>query len=260
MRAKRPNATVKPSRLTIRAASMWPVFPLLLATALLATGATPRTTPMGVAEDQQPGGIRTIVLVRHGVYDEEDPRDPEVGRALVPKGEEQARLTGARLARPPIHVDALHASTMTRARQTAEIIGQALHGIKPRLSGDLKECTPPTAREDVMARQRAGGPDSCQQGLERAWARYFRPSGRRDSTDVIVCHGNVIRYFVSRALGLDPRLWLNMTIANCSVSVVEVRPDGSTRLVSFDDVGHLPPEMQVYPPSRWDPGPRPKTK
>jgi serine/threonine-protein phosphatase PGAM5 len=212
------------------------------------------------ADDPAPNGVRTLYLIRHGAYDEDDPRDPEVGRALTAEGREQARLAGVRLAALGTRFDALHASTMTRARQSAEIIGAALGGMTPQLSRDLCECTPPTNRADVMARQSAGGPDSCRQTLERVWARYFRPSPARDSTELIVCHGNVTRYLVARALGLDPTLWLNMTIANCSISVIQVRADGRVRLVSFDDVGHLPPTMQIYPPWRTDPGPKPKAK
>ncbi len=215
----------------------------------------PRARPVAAAEETAGTGVRTLYLIRHGVYDEEDRSDPDVGRALTWEGEEQARLTGARLARLGIRFDALHASTMTRARQTAAIIGQALAGMTPRLSRDLRECTPPTVREDVMARQSAGGPDSCRDTLERAWDRYVRPSPQRDSIEVIVCHGNVIRYLVSRTLGLDPALWLNMAIANCSISVVQVRSDGRTRLVSFDDVGHLPPATQRHPAWRGDPRP-----
>ncbi len=223
----------------------------------VAQAAAPADTAAVAAE---PAGVRTIYLVRHGVYDETDPRDPEVGKALVPKGEEQARLVGARLAHLPVTVDALYASPMTRARQTAEIIGQALGGRRPELAADLKECTPPTERQDVMARQRPGEPDSCRDALERVWARFFRPSPTRDSTEVIVCHGNVIRYLVSRAVGLDLGRWLNMTIANCSLSVIEVGSRGRTRLVSYDDVGHLPNELVLYPSARWDPGPTPRAK
>jgi serine/threonine-protein phosphatase PGAM5 len=205
-------------------------------------------------------GTRTLYLIRHGVYDDDDPRDPEVGKALTEQGREQARLTGARLAQLPKPIDVLYASTMTRARQTAEIIGAALGGRQAVPAPEIKECTPPTRREDIMARERPGAPDSCRQVLDGAWARFFRPTSGPDSTMALVCHGNVIRYFVARALGLDPTLWLNMTIANCSLTVIQVRPDGRMRLVCFADAGHLPPALQTYPVWRYDPGPTPKTK
>jgi len=236
----------------------WP--PVALGAWLVVSGLVAAQAPASAAGGPPEGGIRTVVLVRHGVYDEDDPRDPEVGKALTAIGETQAWLTGAWLARLPRHFDALYSSPLTRARQTAQIIGESLGGMTPQVATELRECTPPTERPDVMARQTPGGPDSCRAALERGWQRFFRPSPARDSTVVLVCHGNVIRYFVARALGLDPERWLDMTIANCSLSIVEVRADGRTRLVSFDDVGHLPPELQVYPPIQWDPGPSPKRK
>ncbi|MFI5371399.1 MAG: histidine phosphatase family protein [Candidatus Eisenbacteria bacterium] len=201
--------------------------------------------------------MRTVILIRHGVYDEDDPRDPEIGRALTDRGREQARLTGARLAGLPTHVDVLWASTFTRARQTAEIIADSLHETA-HLTRDLCECTPPTTREDVMKRERPGSLDSCAAQLDRAWHRFFTPSPDHDSLVVLVAHGNVIRTLVSRAIGLDPKQWLNLTLANCSLSVIEIHPDGRIRLVSYGDMGHLPPALQGYPAPQWDPGLPPK--
>lgn len=189
-------------------------------------------------------GVRTIYLVRHGVYDEDDAADPDVGKALIPEGREQARLTAARLAGLPVHIDALYASTMTRARQTAEILGTALK-LAPRPLTDIRECTPPTDRKDVLAGETPGEPDSCRQRLERAYARLIRPSPDRDSAEVVVCHGNVIRWFTCRALGADPMLWLHMATTNCGITTIQVRPDGRLRLVGYSDVGHLPPALQT---------------
>jgi serine/threonine-protein phosphatase PGAM5 len=196
------------------------------------------------AENAPGKGVRTIYLVRHGVYDEDDPSDPDVGKALIPEGREQARLTGARLAGLPVKIDALYASSMTRARQTAEIIGAALK-LEPQLTPDIRECTPPTDRKDVLARETPGEPDSCRQRIESAFARFFRPSPDRDSAEVVVAHGNVIRWFTCHALGADPRLWLNMGTTNCGITTIQVRPDGKLRLVSYSDFGHLPPRLQT---------------
>ncbi len=51
-------------------------------------------------------------------------------------------------------------------------------------------------------------------------------------------------------LGLDAERWLALTIANCSLTVVQVRPEGTMRLLSFSDVGHLPVPLQTYPKPR----------
>jgi serine/threonine-protein phosphatase PGAM5 len=198
-------------------------------------------------------GLRTLILVRHGAYDEADERDPDVGRALTDEGREQANLVAERLATFPVRVDAVHASTMTRARQTAEIIGATL-GLAPRPSRLIRECTPPTEREDIMAREKPSDLAVCRDTLELAWSRFFVPSPERDSVEVLVCHGNVIRYLTGRALGLDPLRWLRMSLGNCSITTIRVRPDGRMQVLEVGDVGHLPPRLQ----SRlWTPAPRP---
>jgi serine/threonine-protein phosphatase PGAM5 len=165
----------------------------------------------------------------------------------VSLGEQQAELVAARLQSLPANMTSLHSSTMTRARQTAEIIGRAFPDLTIEMSRDLRECTPPTWREDIMAEHAAGEADSCSRQLERAFARYFRPAADREAHDILVCHGNVIRYFVCRALGVEPRAWLGMTIANCSLTIIRVQPDGAMKMVSFSDVGHLPCDLQTYP-------------
>ena len=57
-----------------------------------------------------------------------------------------------------------------------------------------------------------------------------------------------------------PERWVDLTIANGSLSVIQVRYDGRTRLVSFNDVGHLPPPLGVYPRFETDPGPSRRRK
>jgi serine/threonine-protein phosphatase PGAM5 len=190
---------------------------------------------------------RTLYLVRHGQYDIDDPADSEIGRALVPLGVAQARLTAARLKALPVAVTSLHTSTMTRARETAAVIAAALPPLMPRPSRLLRECTPPTWREDVMEAEDPAELAACQGQLEEAFTRYFVPARGREAHDVVVCHGNVIRYFVCKVLDVDTLAWLQMSIANCSVTVVVVRPDGSFKLVAFGDAGHLPPSLQTYP-------------
>ncbi len=191
-------------------------------------------------------GIRTLILVRHGVYDETDKRDDEVGRGLIPEGREQAKLTGGRLAAWPGGVDVLYASTMTRAKQTAEIIVQSLPGRALAFDRNLRECEPPGYRVRVMAGFSLGDSAPCAERLDGLFERYFTPSPGRDSTEVLVCHGNVIRWLTCRALGADPKLWTGMSLANCSLTVIEVRPDGRCRITAVGDRGHLPQALQTW--------------
>jgi serine/threonine-protein phosphatase PGAM5 len=231
--------------------------PALLVALSLAAGAWAQPVPTA-ARDTTGRGIRTLILVRHGAYDEADERDPDVGRALTEEGREQARLVGERLATFPVRVDAIHASTMTRARETAAIIGEAVR-LAPRPSRLIRECTPPTEREDIMARETPADLAACRDTLELAWTRYFRPSPARDSVEVLVCHGNVIRYLAGKALGLDPLRWLRMSLGHCSITTVRVRPDGRFQVIEVGDVGHLPPRLQtrLWAPAARAPRPTP---
>ena len=68
------------------------------------------------------------------------------------------------------------------------------------------------------------------------------PDGNRH--DIVVCHGNVIRYFVTRALEVDPEAWLGMSLANCSLTVIRINADGTKKLLAIGDVGHIPPNLQ----------------
>ena len=90
--------------------------------------------------------------------------------------------------------------------------------------------------------------EECEANLEAAWSRIFLPvTGDGNEYDIVVCHGNVIRWFVTRVLEVDPHAWLGMSIANCSMTTVQVRADGSVKLIAFADSGHIPYEMTTYP-------------
>ncbi len=212
----------------------------------LAAPVAAQAPPPSPGQAPPPRGVRTLILVRHGVYDETDERDPEIGRALLAAGREQARLTGERLAAWPQRVDAVYASTMTRARETAEIIAKSLPGVPLTADRDLRECEPPGYGRMDMAGVSAGSKDSCAARIDERLARYFRPSPERDSTEVLVCHGNVIRWLVCRAMGADPKLWLSMSPANCSVTVIQVRANGTYRITAVGDRGHLPAALQTW--------------
>jgi serine/threonine-protein phosphatase PGAM5 len=191
-----------------------------------------------------PAGVRTLYLIRHGFYDFRDSTDDRVGRHLDSLGHAQARLVGARLAALPVKMSSLVSSELTRARETADDMAGPL-GLTPARDSLLNECTPWANRPDIRY-ETPDEPDSAVARLERAWARYVRPAGAADEHDVLVCHGNVIRWFVCRALGADTRQWGSMDIGNGSITAILVRPDGATRLAIFSDVGHLPLETQTW--------------
>jgi len=214
---------------------------LLLLAAVVLSGTADARVPVY----EEP--IRNVYLIRHGEYDQEDERDPDVGRGLVGLGIAQARLVAGRLVGDGTAFTSLQASTMTRARETAKVIAARFPELELVLHRDIRECTPATRRADIMAREAPDEIAACEANLAAAWARIFRPAGDADAHDIVVCHGNVIRWFVTRALEVDTEAWLGMSIANCSLTVIQVKPDGSCKVVAFADAGHLPAHMRTYP-------------
>ena len=212
---------------------------------------------MGAPRDTAHAGLRFVYLIRHAWYDGADPRDERTGKGLDSLGRAQAALLADRLSHLPVTFNSLVSSSFTRARETADIIGGAIHMIPARDSG-LSECTPPSNRPDYGRGQAPGEMDSCQAKLERSFARYVRPAGGpTDVRDLLVCHGNVIRWMVTRALGLDTHVWPNFDIGNASITVLVVRPDGVVRLAAYSDTGHLQATAQTWTGrgAGWSPPP-----
>jgi len=191
--------------------------------------------------------VRTIILIRHGEYEHDEDCDEDEGCGLVTLGRQQARLVGDRLKAMPIVFTSIQASAMTRARQTGEIIAERFPDLELVIQRDIRECTPATRRQDIMAELEPGEAAACETNLEAAWQRIFVPATGKNEYDIVVCHGNVIRWFATRVLEVDPLAWLGMSIANCSLTVVQVRADGSKKLVAFADSGHIPYSMTTYP-------------
>jgi serine/threonine-protein phosphatase PGAM5 len=191
-------------------------------------------------------GVRTIYLVRHGQYDHDDNRDPDVGKELVPLGVAQARLVANRLKLLPVKMTSLISSTMTRARQTAMIINKSFPDLELQKTRLLRECTPPTWRKDIMAKNDPIDIKICSDKLDSAFSKYFVPSqDQQDRNDIFVIHGNIIRYFVAKVLKVDTMSWLQMTTGNCGLTVIQIKPNGSMKLISFNDIGHIPPNLRT---------------
>jgi len=191
--------------------------------------------------------MRTIVLIRHGEYEHDSECDEDVGCGLVALGRQQAHLAAARLKSLPIEFTSIQASAMTRARETGAIMAEYFPHLELTLHRDIRECTPTTWREDIMVDEDPADVAECEANLEAAWERIFVPAVGNPEFDIVVCHGNVIRWFVTKVLGVEQEAWLQMSIANCSLTFVQVRADGSKKLIAFADSGHLPYTMTTYP-------------
>jgi len=178
-------------------------------------------------------GTRTLILLRHGEY------HTEAGGKLnlTPKGRRQALKSARALKKEPIH--AVWSSTMVRAIETAQVVCAEL-GLPPaKTSGLLREGFPTRYHgldlddsQVVEDRVRA----------ERAFERFFRPS-RVDRTELLVCHGNVIRFFVATALQAKPEVWTRFIANNCGITRVLVRSTGAIRVASYNECEHLRPHL-----------------
>ena len=213
---------------------------------LLCIAVTPAAGQMRDAAQPTARGVHYLYLVRHGFYDRDTTAtDDRVSNGLNALGHEQARLAGARLAGLGIKFDRLISSEYLRAKQTADDMGGPLK-MTPTRDGLLNECTPSSSNARLMAGEKPEDVASCDSARAVAWQRYFVPTPDRDTYDVLVCHGNVIRWTLMRALGADTKRWSDQDIGNGSLSIIAVRPDGSIRLAMYSDVGHIPVEKQSW--------------
>jgi serine/threonine-protein phosphatase PGAM5 len=184
-----------------------------------------------------------LILVRHGHYVADPAIDEKVGPGLSPIGVAQARLAGARLRGLPASIDALYVSPLQRARDTAATIGAEFPGRSFKVVADLEECTPPTRRTEVTVKESAESLAACKAQLDRVFDAHFRPAHGAERSEMLVCHGNVIRYLVTRALGVDTAAWLEMSVGHASITRIRVEADGRFKVIAVGDVGHLPSNL-----------------
>ncbi|PAV58437.1 hypothetical protein WR25_12374 isoform K [Diploscapter pachys] len=166
-------------------------------------------------------------------------------------GREQAELVGKRLATSGIKFDEVVMSTMNRATETAKIILQQLPKEQKSLSCSLLEEGPPYPPVPDVSHWKPPASEFFVDGarIESAFRKHIHraaPEQKEDSYEVLVCHANVIRYFICRALQFPPEGWLRMSLGNCSITLLMVRPSGRVSLRSLGDVGHLHPNKITY--------------
>lgn len=207
-----------------------------------------------------------LVLIRHG--ESQVFVDRLVGglltcNGLSDLGRRQAGALRDRLARTAelAPVDALFASTMPRARETAEIIAPALGSLAVAQDEGLCERHPGEADgmswdaafekygfddvgDDPSVALSPGG-ETWTEFHERVGSTVRRLASEHDGrTVVIACHGGVIDAALRELLGLPMIGVFELSTENTSVTELVAVParDGRAarwRLLRYNDAGHL---------------------
>lgn len=183
---------------------------------------------------------RHILLVRHGQYHESGRNDLE--RFLTDLGREQAQITGKRLAILDLPYTSLTSSTMTRALETAELINGHLPELNHRKDDVLREGAP-IPPDPPIGNWNADRFFVDGARIEGAFRKYFHRadvSQDDDSFEIIVCHANVIRYFICRAMQWPPEGWMRLCLTNCSLTLISIEPNGRVAMEMMGDHGHMP--------------------
>ncbi|XP_017888947.1 serine/threonine-protein phosphatase PGAM5, mitochondrial-like [Ceratina calcarata] len=185
-----------------------------------------------------------ILLVRHGQYHTQAKADSD--RTLTDLGKQQAEATGKRLQELGLPYSMMVQSTIVRAKETAKIIEKYLTNLTVKEDSVLSEGMPiaPDPPIDMWNSEVVVYEDGPR--IEAAFRKYFhRPeySQEKDSYIILVCHANVIRYFVCRALQFPPEGWLRLSLNHGSITWVTIRPNGRVTLRNLGDSGHMEPQL-----------------
>jgi probable phosphoglycerate mutase len=200
-----------------------------------------------------------LVLVRHGETEMTQQRRYS-GRGdvpLSPRGREQARAVGSRVAALVPGAAVVVSSPLARCRATAKEIARALAGPPVRVDADLIECDFGEWEGLTFADVRDGWPDLMSQWLasmdvappggesfDEVAARVDRVVHRLTEEQasgaiVIVSHVTPIKLILRDALrggeGFLHRLYLDPA----GVSIVDYWADGSVAVRSVNDTAHL---------------------
>lgn len=196
-------------------------------------------------------GRHFLYFVRHGQQARPDQPPDVLGNPLTALGRRQARRVAGLLARELAEAPrvVIHHSTMRRAAETAAYVAARLPAARVRPAKDLWEIPAVTVPAQFAQWFTRYSPEQVARGrvqAAQAYQRLFRPVRGRDRHSVVVCHGNVIRYCLVRALDLPEDTWLGFDTTNAGLTVFAIEADGRRHLLRYNDVGHLPPNLRTF--------------
>jgi len=196
--------------------------------------------------------VKRLILIRHGVTDwnQQGKAQGQTDIPLNETGRSQARALAKRMAGWP--VDALYTSDLSRARETAEIVGEGL-GLEPierpawrELNlGELEGATRlnmPAGHSFVAWVASGVTPGGCE-AFEAFRTRLVAglEELRRDHPEKIVAvvsHGGALKTLIADLIGLGKGDLDRISLrGNASLSILEF-PEGRARLTLLNDTAH----------------------
>jgi 2,3-bisphosphoglycerate-dependent phosphoglycerate mutase len=211
--------------------------------------------------------LLTLYLVRHGetAWNAQSRLQGQTDIPLSDNGRQQARLLGAHWAAGiPPHFAACYASDLDRARETAQILLDALPGSTPVLQTDtrLRERNF-GVWEGLTPHERAvkfGEVDTrdCPEGgefWEDVWARMlsflemlWEKYNTQDASVLVVGHGGSLRCWLAYADGLGAEDLRRYQLPNTSLSIITLQGNFTDsleitqkRILLRTDTTHLTP-------------------
>lgn len=191
---------------------------------------------------------RDVYLIRHGQYFTKETEADK--KCLTDLGKQQASQTGIWLKQMDIVPTEFVHSTMIRAKQTAELVlaemGENVSPDKISFTDLLCEGAPymiePVGHnKQYLSEKYARNLFDDGARIEAAYRNYIhRGDGNEEEVSIIVCHANVIRYFVMRAMQVDPAAWLRIGLNHGSVTKIRIFGNGDIRVFTLGESSFMP--------------------
>lgn len=200
--------------------------------------------------------MKKIYLLRHGQSEGNNTGiiQGTVDTMLTDKGREQAKLTAERLK--DVKIDKIYTSGLTRAKDTAEIIGKAI-GVEVEVVPEFCELSfgawegmdfeevKTNHMEDFELWKKSphlfnkegfegiqGGKERMLNGLER-----IKEKDKHENI-LIVSHGSSIKSLIIGLLDTENSLYRHLVMSNAGLSLLEIG-DYNTIVRFYNDFSHL---------------------
>lgn len=242
--------------------------------------------PTSPAESKRKGKTIHLIMVRHGQYDLNTEENGLTGLGRLQAeltGRRIANMAQSSISdfygERKIVIKNVYHSNLLRAAETARIVGKHLDAdVKVEEDLMLAEgwpCLPePYKVSSSMLPSKLFIESARVEAVFRKYCHRFTDGKKKmkaendvviseskevevpESTPrtineeeeyiVLICHQNIIRYFVCRALQLHPEAWLRFRGSNCGITEIIISDDGRVSLEKFADVGHLPVDHHTF--------------